>query len=99
MLVRFTDHLQYMEKVQVRCPVKDCSKQQSAVDLLKHYAECADKDSWFTPQQNAGATTASTTQGARKCDARGNMIDLTLDTRVAGSGDNTEEAEKNGHCV
>ena len=74
--------------------IRDCSKQLSTADLQKHYAECADKDSWFTMQQNAGATTASTIQGARKCDARGNMIDLTLDTRVASSGDNAEQAEK-----
>ena len=89
MLVRFTDHLQYMEKVSVRCPVKDCGKQLSAVDLLKHYAECADRDSWFTVQQNARATATS-----RKRDVRGNVIDLTVDTGAAGSGDNGEQAEE-----
>ena len=89
-LVRFTDHLQYMEKVLVRCPVKDCSKQLSAVDLLKHYAECADKDSWFTAQQQ---NSTSTIRGARKRDSRGNVIDLTLDTGAA-SGSNAEESEE-----
>ena len=40
MLVKFTDHMQYMDRVKVNCPVDNCNKLMTSVELLQHYSQC-----------------------------------------------------------
>lgn len=44
-IVKFTDHQQYMDHITVKCPVPNCERLMTSVDLLKHYSTCAE-DPW-----------------------------------------------------
>ena len=65
MLVKFTDHMQYMDRVKVNCPVEKCNKLMTSVDLLQHYSECKDEEDWPHPTLENMSTT--TTREVSQC--------------------------------
>ena len=64
-LVKFTDHLQYMALVNVKCPIANCEKNMSSAEFLQHYAKCAERtrlgcaDNWRRAVEDGRSTDAN----------------------------------------